>query len=62
LIAVGHPPDAVWGYTPAQASAFITLAGKRAKKDRAFDLSVAAMAQRSKADDINKRIKEWNSG
>lgn len=61
MITCGHPPQDAWDYTPVQAEAFINLAELRRRKERALDLSLHAMAQRGKADDINAKIrKDWD--
>jgi len=59
LIASGHAR--AWDYTPAQAIAFVKHAERRQRKDRAQQLELVAMAFRSEAKDINKRIrKDWD--
>lgn len=46
----------MWSYTPHQAESFIWLAERRRKRDRALDLSLAAMAFRAEAKEINRKI------
>lgn len=59
MIAAGH--GRAWDYTPAQAVAFVKHAERRQRKERARDLEIMAMAVRSEAKDVNKRIrKDWD--
>ena len=58
MICHGHA--GAWDYTPAQAEAFVMLAEKRLKKERARQLAVHAMAVRGEAKEINRKIRtDW---
>ena len=59
MIAWGHPPSAVWGYTPREIDGFMHFAGIRQKQEAARDLSIGAMASRGEQKAVNKRLKEW---
>jgi hypothetical protein len=59
LIACGHPPAAVWRYTPRQADAYLKLASVRLKQEKAAALGIAALAVRGEADDVNKQVSDW---
>ena len=58
LIVSGHPPDAVWGYTPRQISAWLQVIVWRKKEDTAQSLSVGALAARGDPKEVKKAYKE----
>jgi hypothetical protein len=60
LIALGHPPDVVWGYTPRQASAYLRLAQIRREHEAAERLAIAALAARGNSEDLQRQIGEWS--
>lgn len=55
---MGHPPAAVWDYTPRQIAGFLHFAGKRRKRETAEALSIGAMAARGDPKELKKQIKE----
>jgi hypothetical protein len=51
----------VWDYTPRQAAAFVAIAEKRRRSERARYLELTAIAMRADSKDVNKRLrKDWN--
>jgi hypothetical protein len=62
LIAYGHSPDAVFGYTPRRALAFLNLAQSRLKVEKAELLSISALASRGDPREVKKQLKELSSG
>jgi hypothetical protein len=54
LIAWGHSPRDVWGYTLRQMAAFIELGQARRRLEQAQDLSLATLAARGKEEDLKK--------
>lgn len=55
----GHPPEALWNYTPQQAAAWATLGFARHRQAMAEQLSIAAMGAQGKGDTIKATLKEW---
>lgn len=58
MIAAGHPPAAVWGYTPRELSGWLQFVGRRMKREAAAQIGLQAMAGRSEPSVIKKKIKE----
>lgn len=58
MIALGHPPEAVWEYTPRQSMAFLLLARKRMKRDQAEGLSLARLAAHGSAEDLRDAMRK----
>lgn len=50
----------MWDYTPKQAAAFVKMADKRRKEERALQLLIAMMGARGKWDEAQKKVKEWS--
>ncbi|MDK1386377.1 hypothetical protein QN224_13255 [Sinorhizobium sp. 8-89] len=55
---MGHPPAAVWSYTPRQIAGFLHFAAVRMKREQAIDLATGFNAARGKPQDVSKRIRE----
>lgn len=55
---MGHPPDAVWSYTPRQITGFLKYAARRRKQDMPHQLWLGAMASRGDPKEITKLVKE----
>lgn len=51
---MGHPPHAVWSYTPRQMSGFGYFAGRRRKQELAETLSIHTAAARGEGQDVKK--------
>jgi hypothetical protein len=47
LIAAGHPPAAVWHYTPREIAGFLGLARARRRRGLGEQLAIAAAGQRA---------------
>ena len=62
LIAWGHSPRDVWGYTLRQMDAFIQLGNARRKLEMAQDLALNSLAARGKEDDLKKTHQELTRG
>lgn len=59
-MAWGHPLDAVWHYTPRQATAWAALGGARKRSEMAERLMIAALGAQGKRETINETLKEWD--
>jgi hypothetical protein len=59
LIANGHREDAVWNYTPRQLKAFVALAERRRKRERAEELSLQFLAARGDPKVVKKALKDF---
>lgn len=55
---MGHPPAAVWSYTPRQIAGFLEFASKRQRREQALALATGFSASRGKPQDVKKRIGE----
>jgi hypothetical protein len=55
---MGHPPAAVWSYTPRQVAGFLEFATKRLKREQAARLATGFSASRGKPQDVRKQVKE----
>ena len=62
MIASGHSPRDVWGYTFRQMAAFIALGESRRKLEQANTLSLSTLAARGKEDDLKKTHQELTRG
>jgi hypothetical protein len=58
LIASGHPPAAVWNYTPRQIAGFLFFSSKRKNREDASKLSIGAMAARGDPKDVKKQVEK----
>jgi len=58
LIAAGHPPAAVWQYTPRQMQAFLFIAARRRQREHRELLALHAMAARGEGKDIKKALRD----
>jgi hypothetical protein len=58
LIALGHPPADVWGYTLLQAKTFLFIAGKRRQAEQASLLALHATAARGDPKEIRRILKD----
>jgi len=58
LIAAGHPPAAVWHYTPRQMQAFLFIASRRRQREQRELLALYAMATRGEAKNIKKALRD----
>jgi hypothetical protein len=58
LIAAGHPPAAVWQYTPRQMQAYLFIASRRRQREQKELLALHAMATRGEAKDIKKALRD----
>jgi len=56
----GHPPEALWSYTPKQAAAWAVLGFARDRAEKSEQLKIAAMAARGKEDSLKATLKEWD--
>lgn len=54
----GHPLEALWDYTPRQASAWAALGLARKRTELAEQLMIAATGAQGKSETINERLKE----
>jgi hypothetical protein len=54
----GHPPAAVWSYTPKQAFAWMTLGAARAKRERAMAIGDNALAAHGEGKHIKRAIED----
>jgi len=57
-VAAGHPPAAVWQYTPRQMQAYLFIAGRRKQREHKELLALHAMAQRGDTKDIKKALRD----
>lgn len=55
---MGHPPEAVWGYTPRMMAGFLHFAHERRQREAAETLSLAALAARGDPKDVTKTLKQ----
>lgn len=55
---MGHPPAAVWAYTPRQIAGFLEFAVKRLKREQALAMATGFNATRGKPQDVKKKIGE----
>ncbi|TCN30344.1 hypothetical protein [Sinorhizobium americanum] len=55
---MGHPPAAVWAYTPRQIAGFLHFASIRIRKERAAELATGFNAARGKPQDVKTQIKD----
>lgn len=55
---MGHPPDAVWRYTPRQIAGFLHFASIRQRRERAAALAMGFNAARGKPQDVKTQIKD----
>lgn len=55
---MGHPPDAVWNYTPRQIAGFLSFAAARLKREQVRDLAVGFSAARGKPQDVKQQMKD----
>lgn len=58
MIAAGHPPASVWGYTPREIAGWLFFAGKRKAREAGEQLSLGAAAARGEPRALKKQIKE----
>lgn len=58
MIAWGHPPAAVWCYTPRQIRNYIFIANKRRQAERRLALADNALAARGDAKALAKAVRE----
>jgi hypothetical protein len=49
----------VWGYTPRQMVAYLTLAQSRKKQDSVSSLFIHAMAARGEPKEVKRIVEEW---
>jgi hypothetical protein len=59
---MGHPVEAVFGYTPKRIAGFLHFARLRKARDAAESLQLAALAARGDPKDIKKAVKDLGSG
>ena len=57
-MAAGHPPAAVWQYTPRQMQAYLFIAGRRQMREQKELLALYAMATRGESRDIRKALRD----
>jgi len=57
-VAAGHPPAAVWQYTPRQMQAYLFIAGRRRMREQKELLALYAMATRGESRDIRKALRD----
>jgi hypothetical protein len=62
LIAWGHSPRDVWGYTLRQMDAFMQLGQARRNIEMSQDLALHSLAARGKQEDLTKTHKELTRG
>lgn len=55
---MGHPPAAVWKYTPKQMHAFLFLAGKRRQREDRAMLALHTLAARGDPKALRKQLKD----
>lgn len=55
---MGHPPAAVWKYTPRQMHAFLFIASKRHQREQREYLALTAMASQGDPKAIQKALKD----
>jgi hypothetical protein len=55
---MGHPPAVVWGYTPRQLAAYLTLAQFRTRAAAAEALSIQHAGVHMKPRDVRKAIRD----
>ena len=58
MIAAGHPPAAVWQYTPRQMQAYLFIAGRRRQREQKELLALYAMATRGEGKAIQKALRD----
>ena len=57
-MAAGHPPTAVWQYTPRQMQAYLFIASRRRQRENRELLALYAMATRGEGKDIRKALRD----
>jgi len=57
-VAAGHPPTAVWQYTPRQMQAYLFIASRRRQRENRELLALYAMATRGESKDIRKALRD----
>lgn len=55
---MGHPPAAVWSYTPRRIVGFLHFAALRRKREMARDLVTTFNASRGKPQDVKRTLKD----
>ena len=55
---MGHPPAAVWSYTPRQIAGFLHFASIRRRRERADALATGFNASRGKPQDVKQQLKD----
>lgn len=58
MIALGHPPDAVWGYTPRQLAAYLFIANRRRKRELSEQLAINALAAQGDGEALKRQMRE----
>jgi hypothetical protein len=58
LIAAGHSPGDVWGYTPRQLKAWLQLAARRRRHEMAEAITVAAMGARGDPAEMKRKLSQ----
>ncbi len=58
MIAAGHPPDAVWQYTPRQMAGFLYFANRRRERELKESLAMQTMAHRGDGKDIQRMLRD----
>ncbi len=57
LIAYGHPPSAVWEYTPKQLRAWLEFAERRKQREMHDAIVVGALSSQAEGKVIKKQLK-----
>jgi hypothetical protein len=55
---LGHPPEAVWNYTPRQTAAFLVIAAKRRRREMRELLQLHSLAARGDPKIVERLLKE----
>ena len=55
---MGHPPAAVWGYTPRQLAGFLVIARNRLRQTAAETLSIQHAARHMKPSELRKAVRD----
>lgn len=55
---MGHPPQAVWSYTPRRIVSFLWFARTRINRERAVAIADGAAASRGDPKELTKTLKQ----
>ena len=58
---MGHRPADVWEYTPRRLVAFLFIADRRRRMEKAEALQIETLGARGDKDAIKRRMEEWTN-